>query len=111
MRKEYDFSNSRKNPYARQLKKQITIRLDTVAVTYFNEMAGGNGDALSEPDQPVFEGLRSTETPPEYSMAGGRFVEAARSAPRAMTGGQPLLPDFNRPLTGRRCPLPGSECN
>ena len=28
MRKEYDFSAARKNPYASQLKKQITIRLD-----------------------------------------------------------------------------------
>jgi hypothetical protein len=35
MRKEYDFSRSRKNPYAKQLKRQITIRLDTAAVEYF----------------------------------------------------------------------------
>ena len=27
MREEYDFSNARKNPYAKQLKKQITINL------------------------------------------------------------------------------------
>ena len=27
MRKEYDFSKAKKNPYASQLKKQITIRL------------------------------------------------------------------------------------
>jgi uncharacterized protein (DUF4415 family) len=35
MRKEYDFSNARKNPYASQLKKQITIRLDEDAIAYF----------------------------------------------------------------------------
>jgi uncharacterized protein (DUF4415 family) len=35
MRKEYDFSSSRKNPYAAQLKKQITIRLDEEAIAYF----------------------------------------------------------------------------
>ena len=35
MRKEYDFSKSRKNPYASQLKKQITIRLDQDSITYF----------------------------------------------------------------------------
>lgn len=35
MRKEYDFSKSRKNPYAAQLKKQITIRLDEDAIAYF----------------------------------------------------------------------------
>jgi predicted DNA binding CopG/RHH family protein len=39
MRKEYDFSTSRKNPYAKQLKSQITIRLDTAAVTYFKQLA------------------------------------------------------------------------
>ena len=35
MRKEYDFTKSRKNPYASQLKKQITIRLDEDAIAYF----------------------------------------------------------------------------
>ena len=43
MRKEYDFSQSRKNPYANQLKRQITIRLDTTAVNYFKEMAAELG--------------------------------------------------------------------
>jgi uncharacterized protein (DUF4415 family) len=35
MRKEYDFSKAKKNPYASQLKKQITIRLDEDSITYF----------------------------------------------------------------------------
>jgi len=35
MRKEYDFSNAKKNPYAALLKKQITIRLDEEAIDYF----------------------------------------------------------------------------
>jgi uncharacterized protein (DUF4415 family) len=35
MRKEYDFSNARGNPYAAQLKKQITIRLDSESIEYF----------------------------------------------------------------------------
>jgi predicted DNA binding CopG/RHH family protein len=43
MRNEYDFSKSRKNPYANQLKRQITIRLDTMAVSYFKEMAAELG--------------------------------------------------------------------
>jgi uncharacterized protein (DUF4415 family) len=43
MRKEYDFSKSRKNPYAKQLKSQITIRLDTAAVEYFKQMAAELG--------------------------------------------------------------------
>lgn len=39
MRKEYDFSNARKNPYATQLKKQITIRLDEESITYFKTIS------------------------------------------------------------------------
>jgi len=43
MREEYDFSKSRKNPYAKQFKRQITIRLDTIAVTYFKQLAAELG--------------------------------------------------------------------
>jgi predicted DNA binding CopG/RHH family protein len=43
MKKEYDFSKSRKNPYAKQLKRQITIRLDTAALDYFKQMAAELG--------------------------------------------------------------------
>ena len=43
MRKEYDFSKSRKNPYAKQLKSQITIRLDKASVAYFKQMAAELG--------------------------------------------------------------------
>ena len=39
MRKEYDFSNAKKNPYASQLKKQITIRLDEEAIDYFKSIS------------------------------------------------------------------------
>lgn len=39
MRKEYDFSEARKNPYASQLKKQITIRLDEEAIDYFKSIS------------------------------------------------------------------------
>lgn len=39
MRKEYDFTAARKNPYAAQLKKQITIRLDEESITYFKSIS------------------------------------------------------------------------
>ena len=35
MRKEYDFTKARKNSYAAQLNKQITIRLDEDTIVYF----------------------------------------------------------------------------
>jgi len=39
MRKEYDFSKARKNPYASQLKKQVTIRLDEESIEYFKSLS------------------------------------------------------------------------
>lgn len=39
MRKQYDFSNARKNPYAAQLKKQVTIRLDEESIGYFKSLS------------------------------------------------------------------------
>lgn len=43
MRKEYDFSKSRKNPYTKHLKRQVTMRLDVAAVDYFKQLASELG--------------------------------------------------------------------
>lgn len=43
MRKEYDFSASRKNPYASQLKKSVTIRLDQDSIAYFKSLSEETG--------------------------------------------------------------------
>ena len=43
MRKHYDFSKARKNPYAKRLKKQITIRLDLPTIQYFKAAAESTG--------------------------------------------------------------------
>jgi len=43
MRKSYDFSNSVANPYAKRIKKQITIRLDKDTIAYFKTMAEDKG--------------------------------------------------------------------
>ena len=39
MRKEYDFSTARPNPYSKRLKKSITIRIDEWTVRYFKALA------------------------------------------------------------------------
>ena len=39
MRAEYDFSEARRNPYAKKLKKQITIRLEEPTIDYFKDLA------------------------------------------------------------------------
>lgn len=43
MRKHYDFSSARRNPYASRLKRQITIRLDREAIDYFQGLARETG--------------------------------------------------------------------
>lgn len=43
MRKHYDFSSARKNPYAAQLKKPVTIRLDEGSISYFKTLAEETG--------------------------------------------------------------------
>ena len=43
MRKEYDFSKSTKNPYAKMLKKQITIRIEQDTIDYFKKLAAECG--------------------------------------------------------------------
>ena len=88
MRKEYDFSKSRKNPYAKQLKSQITIRLDTAAVAYFKQMAA------------ELARLCPAETSTQYSMAGG-CVEAASSTLDGKIGSARRR---SRSVWGSRCP-------
>ena len=39
MRKHYDFSRAKRNPYAKRLKKQVTIRLEEGTLAYFKELA------------------------------------------------------------------------
>lgn len=48
MRKEYDFSNARKNPYSSKLKKQVTIRLDQITIDYFKQIAKDSGIAYQQ---------------------------------------------------------------
>ena len=47
MKKRYDFSKARPNPYAKRLKKQITLRLDQPTLTYFKNL----GERLGMPYQ------------------------------------------------------------
>lgn len=39
MREEYDFSNARKNPYAKELKQQVTIKISPTVIDYFKAQA------------------------------------------------------------------------
>lgn len=43
MRDEYDFTGARRNPYAKRLKKRVTIRLDAPTVEYFKALSEESG--------------------------------------------------------------------
>lgn len=45
MRKEYNIKelNPRKNPYAKQLKKSVTIKLKPTTIEYFKNKSGETG--------------------------------------------------------------------
>ena len=43
MRDEYDFSKAVKNPYAKKLKKQITINIDSNTIDYFKDLSSDTG--------------------------------------------------------------------
>ena len=43
MIEKYDFSNATKNPYAKRLKKQIAINLDTDTIDFFKKQSKDSG--------------------------------------------------------------------
>ncbi|MBQ6334628.1 MAG: BrnA antitoxin family protein [Erysipelotrichaceae bacterium] len=45
MKDSYDIKslNPRKNPYTKELKKQITIKIDNATIAYFKELSQENG--------------------------------------------------------------------
>lgn len=43
MREEYDFSGGVRNPYAKTMKKQITINLNSETIDYFKAMSEKTG--------------------------------------------------------------------
>jgi predicted DNA binding CopG/RHH family protein len=67
MRKEYDFSKAKKNPYAKMLKKQVTIRLEAETIDYFKGLSEKSGvpyqslinmyllDCVHTHKQPIFK--------------------------------------------------------
>jgi uncharacterized protein (DUF4415 family) len=43
MKNSYDFSKGKRNPYAKRLKKQVTIRLDEGTLEYFKDLSEDTG--------------------------------------------------------------------
>ena len=43
MKAEYNFSKAKKNPYAKKVKKQITINIDIDTIEYFKSQSEKSG--------------------------------------------------------------------
>lgn len=43
MKEEYDFSNGKRNPYIKRLKKQITINIDPDTIDFFKAQSEESG--------------------------------------------------------------------
>lgn len=43
MRKQYDFAKARRNPYAKRLKRQVTLRIDEPTLAYFKDLGDRTG--------------------------------------------------------------------
>ena len=43
MKKHYDFSHATRNPYAKRLKRQVTIRIEEDTLAYFKKLASETG--------------------------------------------------------------------
>ena len=75
MREKYDFSKAIKNPYAKKLKKPISIRIDEDVIDYFKKVAEDVGVSYQVLMNLYLRQVKSEELMP-------RFVQEAKLAHR-----------------------------
>lgn len=75
MRGKYDFSKAIKNPYAKKLKKPISIRIDEDVIDYFKKVADDVGVSYQALMNLYLRQVKSEELMP-------RFVQDAKLAHR-----------------------------
>jgi uncharacterized protein (DUF4415 family) len=71
MKKEYDFSKARRNPYAARLKRAITIRLDEPTIAYFKALADETGIAYQTLINSYLRDCAESKRRPSVRWAGG----------------------------------------
>ena len=98
MRKHYDISRVKKNPYAERLKKASTIRLDESTVEYFKELA----DETELPYQSLVNlYLRDCAATGRRLMLNWRPARTG-AASRHSLGGEPILPSCGEEETMKK---------
>ncbi len=86
MKKNYDFSSAVRNPYAKRLKRQLTIRLDEDTISYFQ----GLSQEMSLPYQTLMNMyLRDcAETRKRPHWATPLRSERSKPSPRTASSGR-----------------------
>lgn len=78
MRNKYDFSKAIKNPYAKNLKKPISIRIDEDVIAYFKKIADDVGVSYQALMNLYLRQVKNEELMP-------RFVHEAKLTHRKKT--------------------------
>ncbi|MDD3848764.1 MAG: BrnA antitoxin family protein [Smithellaceae bacterium] len=76
MKNKYDFSKAIKNPYAKKLKKPISIRIDEDVIAYFKKIADEVGVSYQVLMNLYLRQVKNEELTP-------RFVQEAKLARRS----------------------------
>ena len=70
MREEYDFSDSRPNPYTEKERRRVTMNIDSENIDYFKAEFRPHRSSLSGNHQHVFNRMsRARQTPVVHVMA------------------------------------------
>lgn len=72
MKANYDFSNATPNPYAKRLKRQLTIRLDEETIAYFQELAAELGVPYQTLINMYLRDCAASRRRPEWAEPSGR---------------------------------------
>ena len=76
MRQHYDFSNARPNPYARLLKRQVTLRLDEPTLEYFKSLSQEMSIPYRTLDQSLPKGMCRLQKAPAIDMGASKGSQA-----------------------------------
>ena len=87
MKKSYDFSKAVRNPYARRLKTQLTIRLDTETLNYFQELSREMAVPYQTLMNMYLRDCATTRRRPQWA-ASGASARASRAPHRAVATGR-----------------------
>ena len=87
MKKTYDFSTAKRNPYAKRLKRQLTIRLDTDTIDYFQELSREFAVPYQTLMNMYLRDCATTRRRPKWAESE-TSARAGRALPRAASGGR-----------------------